>query len=186
MPTKGAWKGYHCSVKEKPSAVPQPKLDNARCNYQDITPQSPLNGEAQSIFTFQELALTFAVSLFMFFLVYLFLLSTKFSLLLLGIIFCWRHILLQPFLALLLLLLLHLGFTIFTRLALFCLPAEEILSALNLQINLALLLWRREWRVDFLRLVCDFVGHAALAESALFEVGEEAVPALVCEFRVLC
>jgi len=57
--------------------------------------------------------------------------------------------------------------------------AQEVFSALDLQVDLALLLRRRERCVCLLRLVGDFVGYAAFAEGALLEVGEETVPALV-------
>ncbi len=63
--------------------------------------------------------------------------------------------------------------------------AEKVLAALNLAVDLALLGRGRERRVRLLGLVGDAVRRAALAERLAPEVGQEAIPALVLELRVL-
>jgi hypothetical protein len=125
------------------------------------------------------LALGTALLLLLFLAFALFPFPLLFLLLLLLAILFWCDIFHHPFPALRVHLVLHLVFPLFLYLPLFCVLAQEVLSALDLQIHLALLLGRRERRVCLLCLVGNLVGYAALAERALFEVGEEAIPALV-------
>jgi hypothetical protein len=61
-------------------------------------------------------------------------------------------------------LVLHLLFPVFPRLALLGVLAQKVFSALDLQVDLALLLWGRERRVNFLSLIRDSVWYSSLAE----------------------
>ena len=96
-----------------------------------------------------------------------------------------RHELLPPGRLLLALSLPLLLFAPFLRRPLHGLPAQEVLSAFDLQIDLALLLGRRERRVWFFALVRDLEGLLSFAQGAFLEVGQEAFPVLVSQLRVL-
>lgn len=122
------------------------------------------------------------------FLLLLFLLpSLPLPLLLLRLfaIFGWCDVLAKSLFSLLFHFSLHLFLPVLPRLALLCLLAQKVFSALDLQVDLALLLRGREGRVDLLGLVGDIVRHPALALGALLEIGQEAVPAFVFQSRVL-
>lgn len=96
-----------------------------------------------------------------------------------------RHELLPPGRLLLDLFLPLLLFPPFLRRPLHGLPAQEVFSAFDLQIDLALLLGRRERRVWFLALVRDLEGLLPFAQGSFLEVGQEAFPVLVSQLRVL-
>src|ERR1700742_964689 len=66
----------------------------------------------------------------------------------------------------------------------FSLLAQEILSTLNLQINSALLLWRRKRRVSLLALIGDFEWLSPLRSASLLEMWQKPIPALIHKFRV--
>ena len=102
-----------------------------------------------------------------------FLLLLLFFLLLLALlsVFLRGNEPLQPLLLLLLHLLPHLRVPLLLNRALLRVLAQEVLAALDLQIDLALLLRRREGRVHLLGLVGDVVRHAPLAQTPLLEVG---------------
>ena len=58
---------------------------------------------------------------------------------------------------------------------------QEVVAALDLQIDFAPLLGRRKCGIGFLGLVGDFVWLVSLAESPLLEVGQESFPILVLQ-----
>lgn len=100
-------------------------------------------------------------------------------------ILLWRHKLGLALLCLFHLAQLLLLQTLGARGLLLGLLAQKVLAALNLLVDLALLGRRRERRVDLLGLVGDVVRCAALAQRLALEVGQEPVPALVDQLRVL-
>jgi hypothetical protein len=96
-----------------------------------------------------------------------------------------RDKLLLPLALLLLLLLLGLLGALRLGGALLGLFPQEVLATLDLQVDLALLGRRREWRVRLLGLVRDLERRAPLRQRALLEVGQVPAPVLVRQRRVL-
>lgn len=93
----------------------------------------------------------------------------------------WRHKLLLPLPFLLLLLCLCLFCPLRLRHPLLCIFPEEVLSALDLHVHLALLGRRRERRVRLLGLVCDIVRYPSLGQRPLLEIRQVAAPVFVGE-----